>query len=443
MYLQELVEVAIGLVFSWLLISIATMQAQEIIARITDKRATDLEKAIGNMLKNPDKLKEFYEHPLIQSLVEPLDQKKTNRYNELNGKEKLTWAESYQKWLCIPRKPSYIPAANFSEALFDIVIQAGTSESPIHFALNDVKTAIGGLSQISQAEAKAAVDQIYKLGQMAAESISQEQKESLLTTLHQSINWLGKTYPELKEPSERITILVRDYNQDLKKLFTSDLMLDNLQQGIQVLGKDKGLGKTLGSLLAGVEEFASGTDTAIAVGKKNVETWFDNVMDRMSGWYKRWAQTLAFVIGLSVAVLFNVDSIYIAEQLWRNPAMRQASTIYIDNFVEKKTEGGLELNVNDGEIVLKEIRKLDFPVGWNDSRWNKSLGGKTLSGEPWYYLWFWLVKVMGWLITAGATMLGAPFWFDTLKKLVNVRNTGTNPAEKPKEAQSLSGIRAA
>ena len=409
------------------------MQIQEIIAQIKDKRATDLERAIGNMLKDPTKLTEFYEHPLIQSLVEPLDKKKTAKYDELNKKTKLNLVENYQKWLCSPRKPSYIPAANFSQALFDIVSKAGTNESPIQKALNDTKIAIDGLSQINKADAKAAVDQIYKLGQMAAESVSEQQKKSLLNTLDESINWLGKTYPELKEPSKKIAAVICDNSQSLNQLFTSDLMLDGLQQGILALGKNEGLGKTLDSLLAGVKEYATGTDTAIAVGKKNVETWFDNVMDRMSGWYKRWAQGIAFVIGLSVAIAFNVDSIYIAEQLWRNPAMRQASVIYIDNFVEQKSQNGAELSKTDEQKVLDEIQKLDFPVGWG-----RVLAEPNRSG--WLWFWFGLTKLVGWLITAGATMLGAPFWFDTLKKLVNIRNTGTNPAEKPKE-EPISAMR--
>jgi hypothetical protein len=48
----------------------------------------------------------------------------------------------------------------------------------------------------------------------------------------------------------------------------------------------------------------------------------------------------------------------------------------------------------------------------------------------------WLYKYLGILITALATMQGAPYWFDILKKLINVRSSGVNPAEKPKENTS-------
>jgi hypothetical protein len=40
------------------------------------------------------------------------------------------------------------------------------------------------------------------------------------------------------------------------------------------------------------------------------------------------------------------------------------------------------------------------------------------------------LKLIGILITAFAARLGAPFWFDILKKAVNLRGTGANPVEK-------------
>jgi hypothetical protein len=41
-----------------------------------------------------------------------------------------------------------------------------------------------------------------------------------------------------------------------------------------------------------------------------------------------------------------------------------------------------------------------------------------------------MTKLAGIFITALAAMQGAPFWFDLLKRLVNLRGTGANPAEK-------------
>jgi hypothetical protein len=41
-----------------------------------------------------------------------------------------------------------------------------------------------------------------------------------------------------------------------------------------------------------------------------------------------------------------------------------------------------------------------------------------------------LAKLAGWLITALAAAQGAPFWFDLLNKLLQLRGSGTKPAEQ-------------
>ena len=40
----------------------------------------------------------------------------------------------------------------------------------------------------------------------------------------------------------------------------------------------------------------------------------------------------------------------------------------------------------------------------------------------------WALMFAGWILTAFAGLMGAPFWFDSLQRLVNVRNAGPKPA---------------
>jgi hypothetical protein len=44
----------------------------------------------------------------------------------------------------------------------------------------------------------------------------------------------------------------------------------------------------------------------------------------------------------------------------------------------------------------------------------------------------WLARLLGWMLTILAISLGAPFWFDMLNKLVNVRSAGKSPDEAAK-----------
>jgi len=456
MYLQELVEVAIGLVFAWLLLSIAILQIQEIIAGWISKRSTDLYGAIKKMLSDQKALDEFYKHPLIESLKTPPGWlKKKLSKTELN-----------------PQNPSYIPAETFARALFDIVTKAGTKDSLITTAFTDLREIIEGLEKADQKAANDLIAYLINLAQTHASTQINNLKTDLrkemlikLTEL-EGVGTDNQGHQPLKEISKRLRILANGNQTDelAVVLRNAEPYLSQVRNGLLTHGS-KQLGEALNSLLAGVEEYATSTDKALAIGRKNVEKWFDNSMERLSGGYKRWAQTLSFMIAFVVALAFNIDSIQIARELWRNPAMRQASATYIDNFVKEKTKDGSTLSNTDLGIINTEIQKLAYPVGWGTQRWDpeKDASGKIETNEKGLvickpsdspnpiYIWGgkctqiknlpdsflgWLIKIMGFLLTAGAAMQGAPFWFDTLKKLVNIRSTGVNPAEKPKESTS-------
>ncbi len=66
-----------------------------------------------------------------------------------------------------------------------------------------------------------------------------------------------------------------------------------------------------------------------------------------------------------------------------------------------------------------------------------TLAGK-INYNPFEKLWYVtknaakLSSILGFLITALALSLGAPFWFDLLKKLISIRSSGVNPDEKNK-----------
>src|SRR6185503_18358726 len=102
MNLSAIVEVAIGIVFVWITISLATIQIQEWIGQLANKRAKDLEATIRTMLDTPELKERFYNHPIIKGL--------TSQAGKL---------------------PSYIPSQQFALALFDMAMSAGTEASRI------------------------------------------------------------------------------------------------------------------------------------------------------------------------------------------------------------------------------------------------------------------------------------------------------------------------
>jgi hypothetical protein len=66
-------------------------------------------------------------------------------------------------------------------------------------------------------------------------------------------------------------------------------------------------------------------------------------------------------------------------------------------------------------------------MGWSADAWKRLLlgeQGRSDVGETFFRI-FW--ALLGWAITAGCISMGAPFWFDVMLKLVNVRRAGLVP----------------
>ena len=157
----------------------------------------------------------------------------------------------------------------------------------------------------------------------------------------------------------------------------------------------------------------------------DIEAWFNGAMERVSGWYKRWSQYWILTIGAMLTIAINVDTISIGRSLWRDPALRDAVVAAAtEQLKPKPPPSGQPPKAEDPEEALKRLKEssarlaeFGIPVGW-DQQDPRSVP-KNVHDV--------LLKVVGWLLTALAVSLGAPFWFDMLSKIVTVRS-----AMKPK-----------
>lgn len=145
-----------------------------------------------------------------------------------------------------------------------------------------------------------------------------------------------------------------------------------------------------------------------------VKDWYDDAMDRVSGWYKRKAQALAALVSLGVCVVFNADTLHLAKELWNDPDTRSAITEHAQMALEDCQREQVSLNECDRWSDHKKIQAdlHGLPLGWD--------------GMP-EGIWGWILKVVGWFLTTAALSLGGPFWFDVLNKVVNLRNAGKKP----------------
>jgi len=212
-----------------------------------------------------------------------------------------------------------------------------------------------------------------------------------------------------------------------------------------------------------------GADSVEQVEDK-LASWFDDSMDRVSGWYKNRVQVWTVIIASLVTVFANADTIEIARKLMINPTLRDKIAAEA-----KGASGG-----NSPTLTEQEKADLSGLAGWseefrvfhrfdacadvkmradNESEWecrgepippasrkptdevvaarkaasnNDSFPGMGLFSAT-FFPWLWAIvpgHLVGWIFSAIAASLGAPFWFDTLNKFMNVRAAGTAPNEK-------------
>jgi hypothetical protein len=216
--------------------------------------------------------------------------------------------------------------------------------------------------------------------------------------------------------------------------------------------------------------------------QRELENWYDSSMDRVSGWYKRRTQMILAALGLAAAIAVNADCIDIARRLSTDPNLRQSVARIAEESAKHPPEGAVSKPdatksdttpsspgaasdtqaqaaagkadasasrpgpVDQIRTNLAILDGINLPIGWRDfiadfrAKKAKQLQqqGKTQNRFEFYAeagVTAARLHGTGWIITALAVSLGAPFWFDLLNKIMVVRST-VKPKEKSKEEKS-------
>ena len=326
MFGSDVLDVTIGVVFVFVLVSMICSAVREGLEAWLKTRATHLEAGIRELLQDPGgtaAVKQLFDHPLIFGLF--------NR--QYTGPRTVSWwptALTRGKNL-----PSYIPSRNFALALMDLAARGPAQD----------------------------------VGAAAAPPLS-------LATIRENV-----TKNITSVPVQRALLTAIDTAQG---------------------------------------------DFNIAVS--NLEHWFDSAMDRVSGWYKRSTQWILFGIGIFAAVTLNINTLTIANRLYSDKAARETLVARASAMRDQPP-----VNQTYGQ-VRDELAGLMLPIGWSTGI---PLRGGGLSGAASIDMKTvdWWATIGGWLITAFAATLGAPFWFDVLNKIMVIRST-VKPHEKSPEESS-------
>jgi hypothetical protein len=181
-----------------------------------------------------------------------------------------------------------------------------------------------------------------------------------------------------------------------------------------------------------LELLVSDSENKLDKLRSNVETWFSDAMERAAGWYKRKTQATVLILSAIITMAANADTTQIAKALSNDPALRGALVAQAQEYAKQAPGTGQTEAAKRGggasgspaeriEQNIQQLQQLGLPLGW--SQWPR--GG----GE-------WANKLIGLVLTTLAISLGAPFWFDLLKKVVNIRAAGGLPGGEPKARKS-------
>jgi hypothetical protein len=213
--------------------------------------------------------------------------------------------------------------------------------------------------------------------------------------------------------------------------------------------------------------------------KQHVEVWFNDSMERVSGWYKRRTQIFSLLAAAIVTLGSNADTLRIGQALWRDPVMRQATVAQAQRYVAEQPRPETQpLQSSDApeppplppyeqaqidfdaasnrlDATRADLQAMQLPIGWRartGEAGNEAIDRfrlvKDEATEEWPgVIWRranrgrWLAALrahsLGWLLTILAISVGAPFWFDMLNKIISIRSVGKAPEESPKPPREV------
>ena len=168
--------------------------------------------------------------------------------------------------------------------------------------------------------------------------------------------------------------------------------------------------------------------------RTGVERWYDDHMDRVSGWYKRYVAKITLAVGAILVVLLNINALTIGRTLYTESTVSTAVSTAAANGAScagknpqdclAQLQGQLSAAATAGLPIgwgtVRDCTELNANCNWLDQRGIFSRHG----GSGWQLV----LVLIGFLIMVIALVPGAQFWFGLLSKLGTLRATGPKPA---------------
>ncbi|MCW5770957.1 MAG: hypothetical protein KIT16_04915 [Rhodospirillaceae bacterium] len=432
-----ILDVAIGLVLVYLLLGLLCMLAAEWIAQIRRLRARTLRHGIEALL-NDTKYKRvtdnLYRHPLIAGL----------RQGE--------------------RDPSYIPGTLFAKAFL------AETEKKLAAIGNDLSPGsfIGDIDRIVEKYEQLKIE-VYKKGQIVGQRLNEAKQ--VLEQLRQRERTLRKggaadaevatAQNQLSTGEEVGKNAQREYDDYVRDYLG---YTGSLEEKLAQLEAEQYCYRDLAEVL---KSFVGATGTSLVELESHLAGWYDAAMARVSGWYRRKLAMIVLGAAAAAALLFNADTIGMARTVWFDGEIRDVIRRAADVTAQRCSLQEIRAGDNPAcsiDVLLQTIEaRRRLPVGWyadampvartvcpegdaqrrardearriaDDrtrqadertaarARLTRAEDQLALACSPRpadYGLW-----LAGILLSIGAIWFAALFWFDVLKRFVNLRGSG-------------------
>ncbi len=490
--LPVIVDITISLILIYFALSLLSSEIQELLTTLLQWRAVHLKQSIEGLLvgNDPEKSQEarelankIYANPLLRSLNHKSKEGLANSIRKpLEGVSKILKSNASKRVFGEQTSgPSYIPSEVFSVSLLNTFDFVAIYRKLIAYRLKvTLKKMVPDQSNYDQ-RLKQEVDLIltafeakktslYKVIQGLAEEAKKDEEifaqedfqryfsspeaverfaEKMQISLSDTISGVRK-YLALK-PESLATISkdlgdnisfenVQTHLQKLRQqnshidevlpnsadqtllIFALIITSPEIRSLIEALPPiPPALGKNLESL---ADQALSKIDNLVQEGnqfEQEVAAWFDRSMERATGVYKRNAKIVTITIALAIAVAANADTFYMIDQ-FANEKVLSASVIQV---IDKMPIDTLEQPEQISDTISELTANTSLPIGWQPETIKAQQHRAFILLKP---LPFLAQRIPGWIITGLAISMGAVFWYELLKKFIDIKNVGKQPS---------------
>ncbi len=466
MNLPLVFDLALGLIFLYLILSLLASEIQELIATVLQWRAEHLKKSIEILLSGDSAeareslgiafADRLYRHPIIRSLNQeakgPLA-KFFRRisylfewtYRRLTG-GRAVFGKDPQTNQSLRSGPSYIPAASFAVALLNELqiddLTHGRNCALVRQAIDNrlqlLRPLIASLSSSPQHDLLVNLEALEQRLELVHSDCSNRRvnfETTIEAVISQCLSFLVGLEEMMADDSDEVRAILRRQLPHVRQAIAIKEQEPTVSESVKNILASKPipdhLSNTLIALARDADNASDAVTSRVKAFENQVETWFSRSMERASGVYKRNSRGVAILIGCLIAVSTNADTFYVVNRLSKDSGLRESITQAAEELViqsaaspEAQADGLTAEKLETlKETMSDALEDFPLPIGWNSI----ITSAQTQQANQWRLPI--LRRVAGWLITGIAISMGASFWYNLIGKVVNVRNTGEVPPD--------------